>query len=73
MEVTGRVIAHQEQRVRLLTDSGQVYLLTVANRAGLDAQELADFQVRGARLAVRFSGQPNLTGGIIDGMHEVGE
>ncbi|MBV9597416.1 MAG: hypothetical protein JOZ87_11160 [Chloroflexi bacterium] len=71
MEVSGRVIAHQEQRLRLLTDSGQVYLLTLTNRTRLGTDQLSDYQTRGARLAVRFDGQPNLTGGVVVDVREV--
>jgi hypothetical protein len=64
VEVTGRIIAVQEQRFRLLTDTGQVYLLTLGGQAGANADTLAHFQHDRTHLAVRFSGQPNLAGGV---------
>lgn len=70
--MTGTIIALQEQRFRLRTDSGQVYLLTLSNDSRLDASALADFHQRGAHLAVRFTGQPNLTGGVALEMRENG-
>ena len=64
MEVSGRIIAFQEQRFRLLTDTGQVYLLTLRADGHLDATTLADLQRRRAHVAVHFTGQPNLVGGV---------
>jgi hypothetical protein len=63
VHVTGRIIAVQEQRFRLLTDTGQVYLLTLASDTVPDASTLGELQRRGAHLAVRFEGEPNLAGG----------
>jgi hypothetical protein len=64
MQVVGRIIALQEQRFRLLTDAGQVYVLTLARGARLDAAALSALHAKHARVTVDFSGQPNLTGGV---------
>ncbi len=60
----------QEQRFRLLTDAGQVYLLTLAGNAPLDAAALAELHLRGARVAVQFTGEPNLAGAVAHTVRE---
>jgi hypothetical protein len=72
MEVSGRIVAVQEQRFRLLTDSGQVYLLTLAANGQLDAPMLADFRKRQTHLVVHFTGEPNLTGAIVRDIRQDG-
>jgi hypothetical protein len=64
MQVVGRIIALQEQRFRLLTDAGQVYVLTLARDARLDASALSAFHAKQARVTVDFSGEPNVSGGV---------
>jgi hypothetical protein len=64
MQVVGRIIALQEQRFRLLTDAGQVYVLTLARDACLDASALSALHADQTRVTVDFNGEPNLTGGV---------
>ena len=66
----GRLVAVQEQRFRLRTDDGQVVLLTLARDARLDGAKLAELYRRRARVAVAYSGQPNLTGGVAHAVRE---
>ena len=72
VEITGRIIALQEQRFRFLTDTGQVYLLTLSADGRPDIDRLAQFQRRAAHLTVRFTGQPNLAGGVAVDIREDG-
>jgi hypothetical protein len=72
MQITGRIVAIQEQRFRLLTDAGQVYLLTLGRHAPLDATTLGELHDRCARVTVEFSGEPNLTGGVAYDLREDG-
>jgi hypothetical protein len=60
--ITGRVLAVQEQRFRLLTEGGQVYLLTLAHNAPLEPVDLCDLQDRKVEVTVDFEGEPNLKG-----------
>jgi hypothetical protein len=64
MQVTGRIIAVQESRFRLATQQGQVYLLTLAPTAPLDAAALQRLQQQRAQVSVEFEGEPNLLGGV---------
>jgi hypothetical protein len=64
MQVGGRIIAVQEQRFRLRTNEGQVYLLTLAATARLDASDLARLQIEERQLSIQFDGEPNLKGGV---------
>ena len=72
MQVVGRIIALQEQRFRLLTDAGQVYALTLARGARLDASALSLLHADRARVTVDFSGEPNLSGGVARNLLRVG-
>jgi hypothetical protein len=62
--ITGRVLAVQEQRFRLLTEGGQVYLLTLAHDAPLEAVDLRNFEQHKVEVTVDFEGEPNFTGGV---------
>ncbi|MDQ6670867.1 MAG: hypothetical protein M3069_08980 [Chloroflexota bacterium] len=64
MRITGRILSVQEQRFRLLTDNGQMFLLTLARRAALDGASLRSLHLRGTPVEVEFSGEPNLTGAV---------
>lgn len=64
MQVSGRIVSLQEQRFRLLTDTGQVFLLTLSRHAPLDSEKLAELHRAQAHLQVHFTGEPNLSGGV---------
>lgn len=70
MDVSGRIVSLQEERFRLLTDSGQVYLLTLGRRAPVDARKLAELHQRDAHVVVAYTGEPNLSGGVAQDVHE---
>ena len=70
MQTSGRIVSVQEQRFRLATDDGQVYLLTLGRDAPLDAATLAELHGRSAHLTVSFSGSPNLSGGVAHAVTE---
>jgi hypothetical protein len=72
VDVTGRIIAFQEDRFRLLTDSGQVYLLTLGRHANLNGHSLSKLQRQRTRVAVHFNGEPNLAGGVALDVHADG-
>ncbi len=62
--VTGRVIAVQEERLRIMTDTGQNLLLTVGNRSRLPA-DLADLLHTQAPVRVAYVGEANLVSGVV--------
>ena len=72
MQVSGRIVAVQEQRFRFAADSGQILLLTLGRHAPLDAAALVAFKHSQAHLQVDFSGEPNLSGGVAHNLREVG-
>jgi hypothetical protein len=72
VQISGRIVALQEQRFRLLTDSGQVYLLTLGRDAPLDASALAELHARGAHLDVDYTGEANLANGVAHVVREDG-
>ncbi len=62
--VTGRVIAVQEERLRLLTNTGQGLLLTLGTHARL-AADLDDLLHTQAPVRVEYTGAPNQASGIV--------
>jgi len=70
MWISGQILSVQEQRFRLQTDTGQVYLLTLAHNAPLDGAVLATLRRQRTRVSVEFSGQPNLSGGVAHAVQE---
>jgi hypothetical protein len=64
VHVSGRIVAVQEQRFRLASDSGQVYLLTLGRDVQLDAAELNHLKDTAAHVAVDYTGEPNLADGV---------
>ena len=64
MQITGSILAVQEQRFRLLTAGGQVYLLTLAHDAPLESADLSRLQEQKVEVTVDFDGQPNFKGGV---------
>jgi hypothetical protein len=72
MQIVGRIIAVQEERFRLSSDGGQVYLLTLAARSGLNSPALSKLHKEQSRVSVHFSGEPNLTGGVAENVRRIG-
>ena len=72
MYISGRIVAVQEQRFRLLTDTGQVYLLRLGRHAPVDASTLAELHRRGAQVTVEYTGEPNLNTGVAHALHQNG-
>jgi hypothetical protein len=64
MQAMGRIIAVQEGRFRLLTEQGQVYLLTLAHDAPFDMSDLQRLQRERTPVRVELQGEPNLRGGV---------
>lgn len=62
--VTGRVVAVQEERLRLLANSGQALLLTLGKNAWL-AADLGDLLHTQAPVRVAYTGEANLVSGIV--------
>ena len=64
MVISGRIVSVQEQRLRLVTEAGQVYLLTLGRGARLDETGLAQLQRQGQPVTVEYTGEPNLASGV---------
>ncbi len=62
--VTGYIVAAQEERFRLMSDSGQTLLLTLANHAPVGPSDLAQWHTAHIHVRVQYTGQPNLVSGI---------
>ena len=57
---SGHITVVQEQRFRLLTDSGQGMLFTLARDAPIGDADLRHFRDTLTRVVVQYSGEPNL-------------
>ena len=63
-QITGRIIAVQEQRFRLITDDGRGFLFTVAGHGDIDLTELQYLQNSATRVRVDYVGEPNVISGV---------
>lgn len=54
----GHITIIQEERFRLATDAGQVYLFTLAHRASQKAADLQRFRDDNAPVTVEYTGDP---------------
>ncbi len=62
--ITGYVVAAQEERFRLMSDSGQTLLFTLANHAPIGPSDLTEWHKAHTHVWVEYTGQPNLVSGI---------
>ena len=60
----GYITVVQEQRFRLVTDSGQGLLLTLAHDAPLDLNDLQHFHDANMHVIVEYEGESNLESGV---------
>ena len=61
---TGYITVVQEQRFRLVTDTGQGLLLTLAHDAPLDSNNLQHLHESETHVDVEYEGNPNLQTGV---------
>ncbi len=62
--VTGHIVAIQEERFRLMTDSGNTLLLTLGKFSKVSSDDLCQWHAEGAHVSVDYQGEPNLASGI---------
>jgi hypothetical protein len=60
----GHITIVQEQRFRLVTDTGQGLLLTLAHDAPLEASDLQRLHEANTYVTVEYEGEPNLESGV---------
>jgi hypothetical protein len=60
----GHITVVQEQRFRLVTDTGQGLLLTLAHNAPVGENDLQRWHQAKTHVAVTYEGQPNFASGI---------
>ncbi len=61
---TGIIAVVQEERFRLVTDSGQGLLLTLGNNLWVNSGDLCRWHDQGTRVSVEYEGEPNLVSGV---------
>ncbi len=60
----GIIAVVQEERFRLITDTGQGLLLTLAYDAPLDGADLRRLHQANRHVIVEYEGEPNLDSGV---------
>jgi hypothetical protein len=60
----GYITVVQEQRFRLVTDTGQGLLLTLAHDAPLDGNDLQNIHDANLHVVVEYEGEPNRETGV---------
>ena len=60
----GRIVSVEEDRFRLMTDSGDALLLTLAKFARVSPDDLKDWHRSNAHVTVTYEGSPNLASGV---------
>ena len=60
LRVSGIITIVQESRFRFVDDGGRGYLFVLGRGARADVTDLCDWRDRGARVAVTYTGAPDL-------------
>jgi len=60
----GTIAVVQEQRFRLITDTGQGLLLTLAHDAPLESSDLRHMHDANMHVIVEYEGEPNMDSGV---------
>ncbi len=60
----GRVILVQEDRFRVVGNSGEGYLFTLSYKAGINQEDLERFRDANIEVVIEYEGEPNLVSGI---------
>jgi hypothetical protein len=70
--VQGHILLVQEERFRLLADSGRSYLFTLAHGASLDSEALHRFHQQHTHVTVEYEGEPDLASCVARCVRESG-
>ncbi|MEM5790232.1 MAG: hypothetical protein AAGU11_23175 [Syntrophobacteraceae bacterium] len=62
--LTGRINLVQEERFRLLAESGRAYLLVLAHNSQVTVDDLLEWYRSGNWVRVEYEGEPNFESGI---------
>ena len=60
----GRIVVVQENRFRLVGETGRGYLFTLHHASGTNIEDLQRWQEDDTRLTVEYTGEPNIASGI---------
>ncbi len=64
-QVTGRIVAVQEERFRLMTDEGQTLLLSLPRLSRVGPNDLKRWHASQQRVRAVYTGRPNLVSGVV--------
>jgi len=67
-KMAGRIIIVQEERFRLLNNTGQGFLFSLSHAARITQQDLQRWHAADTPVTVHYQGEPNLASGIA---HEI--
>lgn len=60
----GRINLVQEERFRLITETGRAYLLVLAYNSSVTADALEQWRRSGSWICVEYEGEPNMESGV---------
>ncbi len=63
-KLKGRIILVQEDRFRMVADTGQGYLFTLSHKAEVGQEDLLRFRDADAEVTVEYEGEPNVASGV---------
>ncbi len=63
-QLSGRIILVQEDRFRMVANSGEGYLFTLSHKSGIDQEDLERFRDADAEVLIEYEGEPNLASGV---------
>jgi hypothetical protein len=66
--VVGRVTSVQESRLRVVTDDGRGFLLTLGRDAHFSNFDLQDLEKSRRRVRIRYKGEANIASGLVCGI-----
>ena len=63
-KMIGRILLVQEERFRILSESGRSYLFGLAHNASVASEDIVHWHNINAHVIVEYEGEPNLEDGI---------
>ncbi len=64
-QVTGRIVAVQEERFRLMTEDGRTLLLTLPTFSRVGPDDLKRWHESQRRVRASYTGEPNVVSGVV--------
>ncbi len=70
-KLKGRIVVVQEDRFRMVEETGRGFLFTVSHKAGIEHEDLRRYMGAGVSVEVAYEGEPNLASGVAHSLEPV--